>query len=316
MPIAAPPPQPPAPPAYIPAPLPHASLINPPTETDAERKLELALADGFIRGIRHDDSGLTDHIVTPAPVPPPPAPARAASDKPAPAVAKPPTAIAGATAAPTPRHPDTAANSQVAQSPAKTASVPTPKDAAKHAAKNTPHPTIKQLAWARLPKRRATIAANILAPIRRMFSQPAAPPPVAAVLPSTPPAAAPQPHSVVLAPSSNGGFTGLKYGALTDTNLQSIPAVASSERLTGGSMMVDCAVPANGVPTDCKLLQSDKSPAVAHAVLAMLTSGLVHKTPKSEHGALVRQRWPINFPAPTPHRAETLEPEDQPDPPP
>jgi hypothetical protein len=355
-PTAAPPQSPAAPPASpppntTPAIKPHASLANPPRETDAEHKLELALADGFIRGIRPDDSGLTNHVIPPQAGPPQAGPPRPAPAKTAPAAAaSPPAAIATAAS---PRTQETGDRSHVTNATSgKTTLGPGPKEAPKApghpaataatstatiAAHTAARPTTKQLGSARIPAPPPTVAANILSPTRRKLSLPAMAPTQAArsqqkpapqftaATPGNaarPPAAAtPYPTTVVLAPPAantgpkgvaNAGFTGLKYGALTDANLASIPTVASTERLSGGSMMVDCEVPASGVPTDCRLLQSDKSPAVAHAVLAMLTSGLVHKTPKSEHGHLVRQSWPINFPVPTPHRAETLEPEDPP----
>jgi hypothetical protein len=250
----------------------------------AERQTQIALEDGLIRAVSPpaDDIGMRLLRTLPGSVAEPGRPVPRAAPVPA---AKPPVA----TSAGGPIHKGTPV--AVAAKPARMAGLPDRK-AARHAAparKQAVAPAADREAAAPAPPPAAAPPAAIVASI----APPSLPDKAAA------PAAAPQPGQTIALPNFK-----MSYGPLNDVKLQDanglfMTARPSAAKPARGSLLVDCVIETTGVPSNCHVLHAENAAGVQDAVLAMLVSGMVHKTPKTEGGHLVRARqtWTMEFAA-------------------
>jgi hypothetical protein len=110
-------------------------------------------------------------------------------------------------------------------------------------------------------------------------------------------AAATPPRKIVV---TQTGFS-MSYTPLKNVNLTSIvmPARPSAATPRMGSLKVDCVVETSGLPSDCHVVHAERASAVSTALLAWMSSGLVHRAPtlRDGHPVRARQSWTLEFPA-------------------
>jgi len=116
---------------------------------------------------------------------------------------------------------------------------------------------------------------------------------------ATPDAPAPRSSTVVMQAGLKVSYGPLKDVKLPEANGIFMTARPSAAQPEKGRLLVDCVIETTGVPSNCRVLHAENAAGVQDAVLAMLVSGMVHKTPKTEDGHPVRARqtWTMEFPA-------------------
>jgi hypothetical protein len=256
----------------------------------AEQRTQLALEDGLIRAVTPADNDIGTRLLsslpgsvaapgvaapktTPHPVAKPPVPA--------------PPLLATAAVAPIRKMPPPA----VVAKPARVAGLADRKPAKHNMPARKP---------AAAPKAAAEAAPAPPAPRRP------APASVASIAPASSPdtattqdAPAPRTRTVVMPVGFKMSYGPLKDVKLQDTNRMFMTARPSAAQPAKGRLLVDCVIETTGVPSNCQVLHAENAAGVQDAVLAMLVSGMVHKTPKTEDGHPVRARqtWTMEFPA-------------------